>query len=412
MNRSSAKQQANLSKFFVIGISYKKADTACRGLFSINNDQYEQILQLAPYWNVNELFILSTCNRTEIYGFAENAALLIDLLCSQTEGSAERFASIAYQRRGIDAVNHLFNVGAGLDSQILGDYEIVGQLKLAVKFAKERGFVGGFMERLFNTVLQSSKAIKNSTKLSSGTVSASFAAIQYIKQYVPSVLDKKIILVGTGKIGINTCKNLVDYLNAKHITLINRTEERAVELARELNLQYAPMNELAVQVIAAEIIIVATNAEQPTVTTKMLEGENHKLVIDLSVPCNVEASASLLPNLKLVNIDSLSKLQDATLHDREADVPIAKDIIGQHIEKFMNWHNRRMHTQDLSAIKELLHDIYIQQLVDAGATEEFDLIAEIQIQGIIKETVHKMNKSNHGGCFYLEAINNFINACA
>ncbi|MBS1935889.1 MAG: glutamyl-tRNA reductase, partial [Bacteroidetes bacterium] len=163
----------DISKFFIAGINYKKTDAAVRGQFAISNEQYLQILSLAPSYGVHELFILSTCNRTEIYGFAENVSQLIDLLCTQTKSSKELFINSAYIKNGISAIEHLFNVAAGLDSQILGDYEIVGQIKQAVKFSKEQNFIGAFMERLFNCVLQSSKAIKNQTELSGGTVSVS-----------------------------------------------------------------------------------------------------------------------------------------------------------------------------------------------------------------------------------------------
>ena len=214
-----------LDKFFIAGINYKKTDASVRGQFAINNDQYTQILTLASAQGLSELFILSTCNRTEIYGLAENADQLVELLCTQTAGSKETFSELCYIKQGSNAVQHLFEVGAGLESQILGDYEIIGQLKVAVKFSKQHGFIGSFTERLINSVLQSTKIIKNQTELSGGTVSVSFAAVQYIKRNVQDIAKKKILLVGVGKIGRNTCKNLVDYLDTKNIMLINRTEE-------------------------------------------------------------------------------------------------------------------------------------------------------------------------------------------
>src|SRR5260370_42148231 len=105
---------AELSKFFIAGINYKKTDAAIRGMFAINNEQYTNILNLAPAHNLHSLFIISTCNRTEIYGFADDATRLIDLLCTQTTGNKETFAGLAYIKNGIDAVEHLFDVGAGL----------------------------------------------------------------------------------------------------------------------------------------------------------------------------------------------------------------------------------------------------------------------------------------------------------
>src|SRR5690349_24992106 len=162
MNGHSVK---DISKFYVAGINYKKTDAEVRGQFAINNDQYTKLLSLAPSFGVNEFFILSTCNRTEIYGFAEHPIQLTTLVCSETEGSVSTFEQIAYIKNGSEAINHLFSVAAGIDSQILGDYEIIGQIKQAVKIARSKKMIGAFMDRLVSSVLQSSKAIKNQTSL-------------------------------------------------------------------------------------------------------------------------------------------------------------------------------------------------------------------------------------------------------
>lgn len=150
----------DISNFVIAGINYKKTDALMRGEFAVSEEQYARILEAAAAIDIEGLFVLSTCNRTEIYGFAENAGQLTDLLCSQTRGDSATFKTLAYVKNGIQAVEHLFNVAAGLDSQILGDYEIVGQLKQAIRFSKERGGINCFIERLFNNVLQASKTIK------------------------------------------------------------------------------------------------------------------------------------------------------------------------------------------------------------------------------------------------------------
>jgi glutamyl-tRNA reductase len=264
-------------------------------------------------------------------------------------------------KNGIKAVEHLFNVGAGLDSQILGDYEIIAQFKQAVKFSKDRGFINCFLERLFNYVLQSSKTIKNETGLSGGTVSVSFAAIQYIKRHVKINESTKILLVGTGKIGRNTCKNLVYYLKTTNITLINRSEEKAAELALELNLKYAPVADLDDQINSADIILVASNACEPIILASQLINRNRKLIIDLSIPYNVEELAGKLPNILLVNVDMLSKLNDETLKKREAETPKAKEIISEQLTGFMEWYQMRRNAPALNAIKIKLNQIYQQQ---------------------------------------------------
>ncbi|OQP58569.1 glutamyl-tRNA reductase [Niastella populi] len=401
----------DITKFFIAGINYKKTDAAIRGQFAVSNDQYATLLTQAPQFGLHELFVLSTCNRTEIYGFAESADQLINLLCTQTEGTKETFTQLAYVKKGIAAIEHLFSVAAGLDSQILGDYEIVGQIKTAVKFSKEHGFTDSFMERLVNCVLQSSKAIKNQTSLSGGTVSVSFAAVQYIREKVADAANKKILLLGVGKIGRNTCKNLVDYLDADHITLINRTHDKAAQLAEELDLHHAPLTELAQKIEESEIILVATNSVEPTIKRTHLEGKGEKLIIDLSVPFNVEESAQELPNVHLVNVDELSKLKDETLQMREAEVPKAWTIIREHIDEFLEWFEMRKHVPVFKAVKIKLKEIqtfpsYIQLSPELAACQTIN--ADERIQRVINGMAFKMRQRNQRGCYYIEAINEFI----
>jgi len=380
-----------------------------RGRFAITNEQYEALLKTAPDYGIHEVFVVSTCNRTEIYGFADQPAQLQQLLCSQTEGTPEEFKQLAYLKKGREAIDHLFHVGGGLDSQILGDYEIVGQIKQAAKVAKQQQRIHAFTERLVNNMLQSSKAIKNNTKLSDGTVSVSFAAVQFIREHVKSIRTKKIVLLGTGKFGRNTCKNLVDYLGTKNITLINRTEEKAAALAQELGLFSAPIEELSEKVAAADIILVATNSAEPTILTKQLAGTQHKLVIDLSIPNNVEASAAALPNVTLINVDQLSKLKDETLAKREAEVPKAKAIIAEHTAEFLEWYQMRKHVPVLKAVKTKLKEIHTSPLyITLQPHHTACSKADEKIQKVINCMASKMKEQNQRGCYYIEAINEFI----
>ena len=403
----------DILNFCIAGINYKKTDASRRGGFAIGSDQYNEILELAPQYGLHELFILSTCNRTEIYGITDNVQQLVALLCTQTAGSAATFNEMAYIKKGAQAVEHLFDVAAGLDSQILGDYEIIGQLKQAVKTAKAKGFIGATTDRLINAVLQSSKAIKNQTALSGGTVSVSFAAVQYIKEKISSTADKKIILLGTGKIGRNTCKNMVDYLQTTNITLINRTPEKARELANDLGLQYAPVAALPEQIAQADIILVATNAAEPVILAAHLQGCGSKLIIDLSIPYNVEAAAQQLPGITLVNVDDLSKLKDETLQKRKAEIPKAKAIIAGYAAEFTEWYDMRKHVPVLKAVKDKLEQIHFCQ-IDTGACSAPPVIdiatekPEARIQKVITTMAVKMRRHNQRGCQYIEAINDFM----
>ena len=396
----------DIAQFFVVGINYKKTDAAMRGQFAIHHDQYAEILSKAKTIGLHELFILSTCNRTEIYGFANNAGQLIQLLCDNTEGTRETFEQLGYIKSGQQAMIHLFQVGAGLDSQILGDYEIVGQIKVAARFAKQHGCIGAFTERLVNAVLQSSKVIKNQTGISGGTVSVSFAAVQCIREKVKNISAKKILLLGVGKIGRNTCKNLVDYLQAKHITLINRTGEKAFQLAEDLGLMHAPLSELQQHIQESDIILVATNGSEPAILAADLENQGEKLVIDLSIPCNVEQTAGLLPNITLVNVDELSKLKDETLQKREAEVPAVNAIIREQFDAFLQWHHMRRHVPLLKAVK-----IKLQEMHTNPSCYTISLNTESphhNIQKVLNGMALKMRRQNQYGCYYIEAINEFL----
>jgi glutamyl-tRNA reductase len=397
----------NIPNFYVAGINYKKSDASVRGQFAIGQEQYAAVLSAAAGEGLSEIFILSTCNRTEIYGFAHSSQQLVDLLCSQTVGNAATFKKAAYIKNGLDAIEHVFNVGAGLDSQILGDYEIVGQLKCAVKFAKEAGFVGAFTERLINCVLQSSKIIKNSTSLSGGTVSVAFAAVQYILNMVVNPGSKKILLLGVGKIGRNTCKNLVDYLGTTNITLINRSPEKAQALATELGLNCSALDNLDEEVANADIILVATNSAQPVLQKRHLEGKGEKVILDLSIPYNVADDAQTLPNVRMVNVDMLSKLKDETLKMRLAEVPKAKGIISELMIEFQDWCEMRRHVPMLKQLKVKLKELYghPQYVQTTTCPKKIDT----QIQRVLNETAGKIKIQNQRGCQYLSALNEFIN---
>ena len=404
-----------LSNLFIAGINYKKTDACLRGQFAINALQYKELISLAPSFGISDFFILSTCNRTEIYAFASDQNALCRLLTAQTIGSLETFVSMAYIKQGKEVIEHLFNVAAGLDSQILGDYEIVGQIKQAAKFSKLHNFLSATMERLINEVLQSSKKIRTNTGLSGGTVSVSFAAVQYIRSHFEKNTNKKVLLVGTGKFGGNTCKNLADYLPGYEVTLVNRTFEKAKSLAQSFNFFYDHFDNLSACIKNANIILVATSAEEPFILKEHFTGGD-KLVIDLSVPCNVEAAVSTVPGITLVNVDQLSRIKDETLQKRMLEIPKAKMIIAEHINAFLDWHQMRQHVPVLRAVKSKLLTIHSQNIFDtslcASVSSNTNRSAEERIQKVINGMALKMKTKNQGGCNYIEAINDFITSAS
>lgn len=401
----------DISTFFVAGINYKKSDAAVRGQFSVNSDQYQQLMQLAVQHRVQHFFVLSTCNRTEMYGFAEQIDDFNQLLCAVTQGSLEDFRKMAYQKSGIDAIEHLFNVAAGLDSQILGDYEIVGQLKQSVRFSKEHQCIDAYLDRLINEVLQASKKIRTTTGLSGGTVSVSFAAVQYIKNHFENFEGKKILLIGTGKIGSNTCKNLVDYLPGTSVTVINRTPDKAMALADKYNVSFDVMENLSDCLSNADVVMVATNAETALINQSMLAADSQQLLIDLSVPFNIDVDVNTLPNISLVNVDELSKIKDETLMRRTAEIPKANLIIRDHLEAFNDWHEMRKHVPVLKTAKTQLQKIYSGYSSISASSLPIDKprkAAEENIQKVINNMAVKMRQEHQPGCHCIEAMNSFM----
>lgn len=186
-------ENINLSKhqtFYSIGLSYKKADAEVRGKFSLNDVAKTNLMLQAKEEGIDSLIVTSTCNRTEIYGFAEHPFQLIKLLCENSQGTVEEFQRVAQIYKNHEAISHLFKVGTGLDSQILGDFEIISQIKTSFVLAKSFGLANAFMERLVNAVIQASKKIKTETEISSGATSVSFASVQYIMRNVENIGDK------------------------------------------------------------------------------------------------------------------------------------------------------------------------------------------------------------------------------
>ncbi|HEY4205485.1 MAG TPA: glutamyl-tRNA reductase, partial [Puia sp.] len=199
-------------------------------------------------------------------------------------------------------------------------------------------------------------------------------------------------------------------LDTRDITLINRTEDKAVLLAKEMGLRHAPLERAAEYIGGSDIILVATNAEQPTLLRQHLEGKGEKLLIDLSIPCNIEKSASELPGITLVNVDELSRLKDETLQRREAEVPKAMDIIAEHIQEFMEWHDMRKHVPVLRAVKTKLKEMHTCPIFSRLSGESFPstIHTDEQIQRVINGMATKMRQHNQGGCHYIEAINEYI----
>ena len=398
-----AMHKYNISKsssFYAIGLSYKKADADIRGRFSLDDESKLALLNQAKDNDIESLVVTSTCNRTEIYGFAQHPFQLIQLLCENTRGTVEEFQKVAYVFKNKDAISHMFRVGSGLDSQILGDFEIISQLKTSAKLSRKFGLLNHFSERLVNAVIQASKRIKTETNISSGATSVSFASVQYILNTIEDVSNKNILLFGTGKIGRNTCENLVKHTKNEHITLINRTKDKAEQIAGKFNLLVKDYANLQEEITSSDILIVATGAQRPTIDKHIIQSNKPLLILDLSIPKNVDANVEELEHVSLIHLDYLSKITDQTLEARKAHIPSAEAIIEEIKGEFNGWLETRKFAPTIKALKHKLSDFATAELdsqrkkIDDFNEEQAELISKNIIQKITNHFAHHLKDDN------------------
>ncbi|WP_343487023.1 glutamyl-tRNA reductase [Allomuricauda sp. d1] len=386
--------------FYAVGLSYKKADAVTRGKFSLDIPGIDRLLEAAIEQGIDGLMVMSTCNRTELYGFAEHPFQLIKLLCDHTQGTVEAFQEVAYIYKNQEAIGHIFRVGTGLDSQILGDFEIISQIKQSFYRSKKHGMVNPFLERLCNAVIQASKRIKNETQLSSGATSVAFAAAQYILNYVPQLSEKNLLLFGTGKIGRNTCENLVKHTDNKHITLINRTRNKAEQIAGKFHLVVKDYGDLQEEIRKADVLVVATGAQLPTISKALIYAKKPLLILDLSVPKNVSDDVAEIPNVKVVHLDQLSQITDEALQRRKQYIPKAEQIIEDVKSDFSKWLETRKFAPVIKALKKKLKrmkeeelDFHSKKLNDFDS-DQAEMVSERIIQKITKQFANHLKKTD------------------
>ncbi len=409
-------QENTPTKLYNVGLSYKKADVKVRGAFSVTKENQKLLLKEAKEKGIDGIFILSTCNRTEITGFAKHPFELISLLIKYSNGSVEDFIEVSNVYKNKDAVKHLFHIGTGLDSQILGDYEIVGQLKESFKQAKIAGTTNAYLERLMNLVLQASKDVKNNTQLSSGTTSVAYAAIHYIMENMADYNEKKILIYGLGDIGKNTCKNVLGYTSNKNVTLINRTHERALEFKAihpEISVKnYADLSE---QIADTDILIVSTGADIHTINKTHLKEGQELLILDLSLPENVDISVKNIDGITLVNVDELSKITDKTIETRKNEIPAAEAIIEKYKGEFNDWMEQRKYVPAVNALKESLRIIQHDEIdfhsrkIDGFNVEHAEFVTNRMIQKITTQFVKHLKDEETSVDISISVISKMFN---
>ncbi len=400
-----------LSRFFLCGISHLKTDAATRSLFHINDAEKELILNTAKALGIRSLFILNTCNRTEIYAYVADESVLHNLFIECKKIDPELFKQKYYSKTNKAALRHLFDVAAGLNSQILGDYEILAQLKQAVSYSKTQNLIGPIMDRTINFALQASKKIKTNTSLSTGTTSVSFAAIEWLKKNT-TTSGKKIALVGLGKFGKLIGKNLKHYFKNSFIVVCNRTDEKAINFAKENGIEFELFQNLSQLVNAADIVVVSTQAAEPTVMPDFITENKPRIFLDLSIPSNVHHCIKYLPNQQMVNVDDISIILNETIKKRTNEIPAAQKIIEETQIEFVAWLNSHSHSPMVKDVKDkLLALSKTTGVCEMADSLEYNFISsqdEYTINKTISRLAVNLKNKNEKGCQFIDAYNHFF----
>lgn len=349
-----------ISDFCVVGLNHWEATIPVREKFSLDQEQYDGLIDAARREGLNSLFCVSTCNRTELYARDAKPEELIRLLTTYSNGSLDEFHTYGFQKCGRDAAEHLFQVAVGLDSQILGDLQIIKQVKEGYEYAAGRDAVDGPLHRLMQYVFRAHKRSRNETSLGHGAATTAYAAVQFAQKTFKDLTDKEVLLVGTGKIGKVTVKNLLSQGVSK-LTLVNRSRDRAEFVADRFDLEVADYDHLPQAIADADVVIVATGAPNPIISLEhmqpSIEKGAFKLMLDLSVPRNIDPEIEELDFVDLANMDWLSDVTDEAYRRRERNVPRVKEIIQQELGDYEEWLSEQRVVPTIKALTSKLDRI-------------------------------------------------------
>src|SRR5699024_2719329 len=355
-----ANEKVKIEDFSIVGVNHWDATVDIRERFSLKTEQMKELIQGGQRGGIESLFVISTCNRTEV--FAQNTAPkeLIRLLTTYSDARMDDFRHYGFKKEGKPAVNHIFEVVTGLDSQILGDLQVVNQVKESYRLASDMKAISGEMHQLMQHIFRAHKRSRNETALAEGTSSTAYAAVKFAQETFGNLEGKGVLLVGTGQIGKVTCKNLVS-LGATELTLINRTRERAKLVANKFDAEVAKMAQLPEELAKADLIVVATGADKPVVNLDDMKPSilepKYKVMVDLAVPRNIVPEIGELDFVDLANMDLLTDVTDKAYRRREENIPKVKAIIDDERSKYEDWLSKQVVVPTIKALTSKLDDI-------------------------------------------------------
>ncbi len=393
-----------IQDFTTIGINHWDAPVEVREKFSLDEVNKKRLLEGARREGISSMFLVSTCNRTEIFSQGASTSELIRLLTNYSNGSLDDFHSHGFELEGQRAIQHLFHVATGLDSQILGDLQIVKQVKEGYELSACHDMISGELHRLIQHVFRAHKRSRNETSLGHGAATVAYAAVKFALRTFENLTHKNILLVGTGKIGKVTCKNLVN-LGASKLTLINRTRDRAEFIAGKFNLQVADMEQLPEQIADADLVIVATGANEPVIRPEhmlpSIKKPKFKVMLDLSVPRNIDPKVAALDFVDVANMDMLSDVTDEAYKKREEEVPLVKKIIDDELSNYKLWLDEQRVVPTIKALTHKFETIredelnFFRNKIETDNFDKIDKLTRRIVKKIAAYSIEHLRDHHH-----------------
>ena len=343
---------------FLVGMNHKTAPIELREKFTVSDTRYQAFAAfLAAGGRIEEQVVLSTCNRTEVYGWAadpEQAARLVVRAFAEFSGEPEPvFESHAYRSTGADAVKHLFTVAAGLDSMALGETEILGQVKDAYQKAHSAQRTSRSLNALFQRALRVGKKVRTETPIGEGKVSIASIAVDLALKIFSSLKHKHVLLIGSGQMARAVCEALAGKgAGAQNLVIVNRNTERAEGLVAEFGGRAVPFERLDAEAASADIVISSAGTPNAFVdrarVSKWMERKVRTalFLIDLGVPRNVREDVNELSDVYLYNLDDLGAIADRNARARQAAVAACRTIVESAADQFLDWLDRGVSRPD------------------------------------------------------------------
>ena len=382
----------------VIGLNHKSANIDIREKFSFTADSASLLLRrIKKVKDILEVIVVSTCNRTEIYCESANGSDDIkNWLLSEKEYKS--FAKHLYIHQEEDAIEHLFKVVAGLDSMVIGESEVLGQVKTAYKIALDNKSIDGKLKRLFEYSFSVAKNVRTNTDIGGNAISFMYTSILLIKKIFSTVEEKKCLLIGAGEMTELALKYLKSN-NVNDITICNRKEEKGKKLALENSCRYSNLNNLSTIIHEYDVIITSTSSSLPligkgNIENALIKRNNDSIVIiDLGVPRDVESQIKTLDNVYLYTIDDLGQIIEKNYKIREKSIKDAEEIIKFKIVEYKNWLSENNSTEIIKNYREYVDDItngiVIKAKRMAKNSEDINQIIDYVSETLKKKLAHE-----------------------